>query len=62
MQAMAQAVGMCDDWHEKYGTACIDEDLFPIFKNFLINTPALTLVDKDFLAKVPELMRFVKAQ
>jgi hypothetical protein len=57
MMAIAQTIVECDRWHQEYRTPCTDEDTTVILKEWVAKTPALSIVDPKFLAKVPELVQ-----
>ncbi len=49
----------CDVWHQKYGTACTDEAAVKILRQFIDQTPALSLVDSAFARHDQYLGQFI---
>jgi len=59
MSDIAAQILACDDWHQKNGTACADEDTVKTLRQFITQTPALSLVDPAFAKHDQYLGQFI---
>jgi len=59
MSDIAADILSCDDWHQKYGNACSDEEVVKILRQFVTQTPALSLVDPAFAKHDQYLSHFI---
>jgi hypothetical protein len=59
MSNVAAEILRCDEHHQKTGLACTDETVVKILRQFMSQTPALSLVDPAFAKRDEYLSQFI---
>jgi hypothetical protein len=59
MSDIAAQILACDEHHQKTGLACTDETVVKILRQFITQTPALSLVDPTYAKHDHYLSQFI---
>jgi hypothetical protein len=58
LEYLAHSVRSCDQWHQQTGAACIEEVMYPIYRNFLLNTPAVSFIEPSLRGHLSEDLQY----